>query len=84
MRDLGADLSSLLDVQVVKGDSQVQARLERQQAVLRLVTFVKEMRGSARLPAIQSLHEMAASGASTALDVISQHGMVCAAASNRL
>ena len=62
-------------VQVVKGDPQVQARLERQQAVLRLVTFVKEMRGPARLPAIQSLHEMAASGASTALDVISQHGM---------
>ena len=62
--------------QVVKYDPQAQVRVEQQQGVLRLVSFVKEMRGPARLPAILSLHEMAGSGAATASDIISQHGMV--------
>ena len=62
--------------QAVHLDPEVQSRLERQKAVLRLVTFAKEMRGPDRLPAIQSLNQMASSGAVTATDIISQHGMV--------
>ena len=67
-------------MQAVHLNPEAQSRLERQEAVLQLITFAKALRGPDRLPAIQLPDPDGRLQAPvTATDIISQHGMQCGA-----